>query len=223
VFYDVGKTARRVGLASALVLTAALMAQASSAQKPAPAQKPAIYDNAAVILKTFPGDVQRVQGGVRLRLRTGNWVDIDASINPFGKGAPVICWYAPALHAAGVCVKAPGVTLTLLIDLRNGRRLSAPGRVFLTPDPTLIEIGPDDPHKAPADSLTLVRITPTEILEEGGAEFSGNYGPGAWVDAQCYRLTPYGPGPGGWLEKTAKDWRQVSARQSTVCQKRHGR
>jgi hypothetical protein len=216
VFYDVGKAALRVGLASALTLTCALTAQA------APAAKPAVYDNAAVILKTFPADVQLVKDGVRLRLRNGNWIDIDASINPFGKAAPVICWYAPALHVAAVCMKAPGVTLAMMVDLRNGRRLSAPGRVALTPDPTLLEIGPNDPHKAPADSLTLVRITPTEMLEEGGAEFSGNYGPGVWVDAQCYRLIPYGPGPSGWLEKTPKEWRQVSATQSMVCQKRHG-
>jgi hypothetical protein len=217
VFHDVGKAARRVGLASALVLTGALTAQA------APAAKPQVYENAAVILKTFPADIQRAEGGLRLRLRNGNWVDVDRSINPFGKAAPVICWYAPALHLAGACVRGPGVTLTTLIDLRNGRRLSAPGRIALTPDPTLIEIGPDDPHKAPADSLTLIRITPTEILDEGGAEFSGNYGPGVWIDAECYRLTPYGPGPGGWLEKTAKEWRQVSASQSTICQKRHAR
>lgn len=217
MFHDVGKAARRIGLASALVLTCAPATQA------APTEKPAVYDNATAILKTFPSDVQRVQGGLRLRLKTGNWADIDQSINPFGnKAIPTICWFAPALHVAGACVNGPGVTLTVLIDLRNGRKLSAPGRIRLTPDPTLIEIGPDDPHKAPADSLTLVRITPAEILDEGGAEFSGDYGPGAWADAQCYRLVPYGPGPGGWLEKTGKDWRQVSASQSKVCQKRHG-
>ena len=221
MFHDVGKAARRVGLASALVLTGALAAQASPVGKPA--ARPVIYENAAAILKTFPAEVQRVPDGVRLHLRTGNWVDIDMSANPFGKTAPAICWYAPTLHVAGVCMKAPGAMLTMLVDLRNGRRLSAPGRVALTPDPTLLEIGPNDPHKAPADSLTLVRITPSEIMEEGGAEFSGDYGPGVWVDAQCYRLTPYGPGPGGWLEKTPKEWRQVSASQSTVCQKRHGR
>ena len=215
MFQGVGKIGRRVGLASAMVLTCALAAEA------APAARPIVYENPAAILKTFPADVRRVHDGVRLRLRTGNWVDVTS--NPFGKTPPAICWYAPALHVAGVCMKAPGVTLTMLVDVRNGRRLSAPGRVVLTPDPTLIEIGPDDPHKAPADSLTLVRITPAEILDEGGAEFSGDYGPGVWVDAQCYRLTPYGPGPGGWLEKAAKDWRQVSAPQSTICQKRHGR
>jgi hypothetical protein len=214
VFQGVGKAGRRVGLASALIMAGVATAQA------APATRPTVYENPAAILKTFPADVQRVHDGVRLHLRNGNWVDMVS--NPFGKAVPTICWYAPALHVAGVCMKAPGVTLTMLIDLRNGRRLSAPGRAVLTPDPTLVAIGPDDPHKAPADSLTLVRITPTEILEEGGAEFSGDYGPGVWVDAQCYRLTPYGPGPGGWLEKTAKDWRQVSASQSTICQKRHG-
>jgi hypothetical protein len=213
VFYDVGKAARRMGLASALILACAPAARAADAAKPA------VYENAAAILKTFPAAVQRAQDGVRVRLQNGNWVDV--ATNPFGKVPPVICWYAPGLNLAGVCMRAPGVTLTLLIDLRNGHRLSAPGRLMLTPDPTLIEIGPDDPHKAPADSLTLIRITPTEILEEGGAEFSGDFGPGVWVDAQCYRLTPYGPGRGGWLEKTPKEWRQVSASQSTVCQKRH--
>jgi hypothetical protein len=204
-----------MGMASALTLTCALAAQA------APEAKPVVYDNAAFILKTFPAVVQLAKDGVRVRLTNGNWIDIDESINPFGKTPPLICWYAPTLHIAAVCMKAPGVTLAMMVDLRSGRRISAPGRIALTPDPTLLEIGPNDPHKAPADSLTLVRITPTEILEEGGAEFSGDYGPGVWVDAQCYRLTPYGPGLGGWLEKAGKEWRQVSSVQSTVCQKRH--
>ena len=38
-------------------------------------------------------------GGGVVRLKTGDWLDI--TDNPFGHGAPVLCWYAPAIHVAG--------------------------------------------------------------------------------------------------------------------------
>ncbi len=200
-----------------LALACVLIAPVARA---ATAPRSATYDNTAQILKTFPNVARATPLGVTLHLKTGHWVDVNGNL--FGKAPPVVCWYAPALNVAGVCMNGPGVTVTIMVDLRNGKQLSAPGRASLTPDPTLIAVGPDDPRKVPADSLTLMRVAPTELLEEGGEEFSGDYGPGAWVDDKCYRLTAYGPGPGGWLEKADKDWREVPATKSTFCQKRHG-
>lgn len=210
----VGTAGRRAGSALALAAALALPAMAE-----APA-RPATYDNAARILKAFPDTVGLVPTGVRLRLTNGDWTEVVG--NAFGDDPAVICWYAPALHVAGVCQDAPGVTLTTLLDLSSGRRLSAPGRAALTPDPALIAIGPGGPHRAPSDSMTLIRVTPAGMVEEGGADFGDDDRPGGWVDARCYRLKAGGGEPGGWLEKTSQGWRQVAAAQSTVCRKRHG-
>jgi hypothetical protein len=214
VLQGVGETGRRIGPALAL---AAMLALPATAKVPV---QPATYDSPAQILKAFPGEVGPFANGVRLRLTSGDWTEVVG--NSFGEAPPVICWYAPALHVAGVCQNAPGVTLTILIDLRSGRRVSAPGRASLTAERALIAIGPGGPHHAPSDSVTLVRVTSTGLIEEGGAEFGDDYQPGGWIDARCYRLKAKGPGPGGWLEKTAQGWRQVAAAQSEVCQRRHG-
>jgi hypothetical protein len=218
LFQGAGEAGRRIARTVALACALAAPVMAHGAAKPT--VQPMVYEDSAIILKTFPADVQRMTEGVRLRLKTGDWAEIFG--NPFGKAPAAICWYAPKLQVAGVCQNAPGVTLTVLVDLRNGRHLSAPGRAALTPDPDLISIGPGGVHHTPSDSLTLIRITPAELVDEGGAQFDDAYGPGGWAGADCYRLKAKGPKGDAWLEKTAAGWEQVTAAGSKACRKRHG-
>jgi hypothetical protein len=210
VFKGVGKTGCA---ATALVLAWTLIAppvQASAA--------PAIYRSSGVILKTFPGSVRSIPGGVSFRLKTGRWLDVID--RPLVKDVSAPCLYAPALHVAALCETDGETTVTVLIDLISGRKTIAPGRPTVRPDAKLIVIGPSG--KYIADSLTLVRITPAELVDEGGALFDDDFGPGGWADADCYRLKARRAGPDGWLEKTAAGWSQVSAAQSAICAKRHG-
>jgi hypothetical protein len=180
-----------------------------------------ILTNQDQILKRFPRDTGLLAHGVRVRLKSGGWVEI--SDNPFGKAPPTLCWYAPALHVAGVCQNAVGVAVTILIELNTGRRVSAPGVPVLMPEKGLVAIGPDAAHGVDSDSVTLVKIEADDLVDEGGALFDQDFGPGAWVDGDCYRLTARGAKGGAWLERTASGWRQAEAAESTVCQGRHGR
>ena len=173
----------------------------------------------AQILQRFPDDTGLLTHGVRLRLKSGEWIEV--SDNPFGKGAPVLCWYTPALHVAGVCLNGVGVTVTILVELNAGRRLSAPGVPQLTPGRGLVAIGPD--IGVPSDSVTVIKIEDNDLVDEGGALFDQDFGPGTWVDGDCYRLTARGAKGGAWLERTDSGWLQATAAKSTVCQGRHGR
>jgi hypothetical protein len=175
----------------------------------------------AQILERFPKDTGLVSHGVKVRLKTGSWVDM--TDNPFGRAAPVLCWYAPKLHVVGVCQNGAGVTVTTLIELNTGRRASAPGLPTLMAQDGLVAVGPDKARGVDADSLTLVQVKSDDVVDQGGALFDEDYGPGAWVDSDCYRLTPKSAKGGAWLEKGAAGWRQIPAAQSTVCQGRHGR
>jgi len=212
VFQGLRAGARRIGLAAALcILAAPVHAQ----------QRVETLSDQAQILKRFPRDTGLVRHGARVRLRTGGWLDI--TDNSFGPSAPSLCWYAPALHVAGICQQGSGVTVTTLIELNTGRRVSAPGLAILMPEPGLIAIGPDKARGIDADSVTLVQVKDRDLVDEGGAQFDDDYGPGAWVDGDCYRLTPKGDKGSAWLEKGASGWGQVGAADSKVCQERHGR
>ena len=173
------------------------------------------------ILKRFPDDTGLISHGVRVRLKSGGWVEV--SDNPFGKTPPTLCWFAPALHVAGVCQHAAGVTVTVLIELNSGRRVSAPGLPKLMPEEDLVAIGPDAAHGVPSDSVTLVKVEADDLIDEGGAIFDEDFGPGTWVDGDCYRLAARGAKGVAWLERTDSGWRQAEAAASTVCQGRHGR
>ena len=173
------------------------------------------------ILKRFPRDTGLVTHGAKVRLKSGSWLDI--TDNPFGASAPTLCWYAPSLHVAGICQRGADVLVTVLIELNTGRRVAAPGLAMLMPEPGLIAVGPAAARGADADSITLVQVQPADLIDEGGAQFDENYGPGAWIDGDCYRLTPKAAQGAAWLEKTSTGWRQIPAAGSTVCQGRHGR
>jgi len=200
-------------LATALICAAALATQAHAQSK--------AYSDQAEILKRFPNDTGLVTHGAKVRLKNGDWLDI--TDNPFGRGAPVLCWYAPSLRVAGVCLRGDGVTVTTLIELDTGRRVAAPGLARLMPEPGLIAVGPDAAQGVDADSVTLVQVKANELVDQGGAQFDEDYGPGAWVDGDCYRLTPRSGKGSAWLERSAAGWRQTPAAQSLVCQGRHGR
>ena len=207
-----GRRARPVlALVAALAAPLALHAQSS----------PPVYSDAKDILRRFPSDTGVLEHGARVRLANGAWLEIGD--NPFGKAAPTLCWYAPSLHVAGVCQSAPGVNVVVLIDLRSGHRVTAPGLPRLMPDPALVAIGPDEARGVPSDSVTLVRVEANDLIDEGGALFDEDYGPGGWVDGDCYRLQGKRGKAGGWLEKSASGWRQTPAAQSTLCQGRHAR
>jgi hypothetical protein len=200
------------------------MAAAAACMVAAPVQaKPKVqtFSDQAQILKRFPEDTGLVRHGAKVRLKTGGWLDI--TDNAFGPSAPTLCWYAPALHVAGICQRGSNVMVTTLIELNTGHRVSAPGLARLMPEPGLIALGPDKAHGVEADSVTLVQVKDRDLVDEGGAVFDDDYGPGAWVDGSCYRLTPKGDKGPAWLEKGHSGWSQVSAAQSKVCQKRHGR
>jgi hypothetical protein len=201
------------GLALICALAAPLAAHAQS--------EAVTYRVATDILALFPNDTGTLEHGVRVRLANGAWLEIGD--NPFGKTAPELCWYAPSLHVAGVCQSAPGVNVVVLIDLRSGRRVTAPGLPRLMPEPGLIAVGPDEARGVPSDSVTLVKVAPNDLIDEGGALFDEDYGPGGWVDGDCYRLSGKGGKAGGWLERAASGWRQTPAAQSTLCQGRHAR
>ena len=211
----VDAAARRAlkGLALICALAAPLAAQAQSGAQ--------TYRDAKDILRRFPNDTAKLQHGASVRLANGAWLEI--ADNPFGKTAPELCWYAPSLHVAGICQSAPGVTVVILIDLHSGHRVTAPGLPSLMPEPDLIAIGPDEAHGVPSDSVTLVRVEANDLIDEGGALFDDDYGPGGWVDGDCYRLQGKRGKAGGWLEKSASGWRQTPAAQSTLCQGRHAR
>ena len=206
---------RGAGVATALLcaLTAPLAVRAQA--------KIETFGDQNQILKRFPQDTSLVTHGASVRLKSGEWVEV--TDNPFGKAAPTLCWYAPALHVAGICQNGAGVTVTLLIELNTGRRVAAPGVPRLMSEKGLIAIGPDAVHGVESDSLTLVRIEPDDLIDEGGALFDADFGPGRWVDGDCYRLAARGKKGVAWLEKTKSGWRQAEAAQSTVCQGRHGR
>ncbi|MEI9889581.1 MAG: hypothetical protein WDN45_02135 [Caulobacteraceae bacterium] len=173
------------------------------------------------ILKRFPRDTGVVTHGVKVKLKNGAWLDV--TDNPFGKTAPILCWYAPQIHVAGVCQIGAGVTVTTLVELNTGHRASAPGLPMLMPEEGLVAVGPDKARGVDSDSLTVIQVKNDDIIDEGGALFDEDYGPGAWVDGDCYRLTPKGAKGGAWLEKGSGGWEQVTATASTVCQGRHGR
>jgi hypothetical protein len=187
----------------------------------AQAAGPSAYSDTQEILKTFPKDTGVVSHGAKVRLSSGAWLDV--TDNPFGKAAPQLCWYAPSLHVAGICQGAAGVNVTVLIDLRTGQRVSAPGLASLMPEAGLIAVGPDTARGIESDSVTLIKVEANELVDQGGAQFDTDTGPGAWVDGDCYRLTAKSPAGGGWLEKTPAGWRQVATAQSSVCQGRHAR
>ncbi len=202
---------------AAVALICALAAPlAARAQSDAP-----VYRDAKDILRRFPNDTGRLEHGARVRLANGAWLEIGD--NPFGKAAPELCWYAPSLHVAGVCQSAPGVNVVVLIDLHSGHRVTAPGLPRLMPEPGLIAVGPDETRGVSSDSVTLVKVEPDDLIDEGGALFDEDYGPGGWVDGDCYRLTGKRGKAGGWLERSASGWRQVAKAQSTLCQGRHAR
>jgi hypothetical protein len=179
---------------------------------------PAIYQSPKVILKTFAKSVKTIPGGVTFRLKSGRWLDVID--RPLVKEVSVLCLYAPALHAGALCETDGETTVTVLIDLNTGRKTVAPGRPTVLDGGKLIAIGPSE--KYIADSLTLIRVGPAELADEGGALFDDDFGPGGWADAGCYRLKAKKSGPDAWLEKTGGVWSQVSAEQSSVCAKRHG-
>jgi hypothetical protein len=183
--------------------------------------KPEAFSDQEQILKRFPKETSLVRHGARVLLKTGGWVDL--TDNPFGKSAPTLCWYVPSMHVAGLCQNGPGVTVTTLVELNTGRRLSAPGLPTLMPEAGLVAIGPDKAKGIEADSLTLMQVKADDIVDEGGALFDDDYGPGGWVDGDCYRLTPKAGKGGAWLEKAADGWSQVTDADSKVCQGRHGR
>lgn len=205
----------RTGRAAALMMALAWAVAASSAGA---AGKRAIYDNPSQILKTFPSSIKAVPAGVRLRLATGRWIEVID--RPLVKDPSVPCLYAPSLHLAALCETDGDTTVTVLIDLMSGHKIIAPGRPSLLAGNTLVAIGPTGGFVG--DSLTLIRITPNGLIDEGGALFGEDFGPGGWVDADCYRLKARKGGPDGWLEKTSTSWTQVVAAQSKVCAKRHG-
>ncbi len=204
------------GLVLACALAAPLAVQAVHAQS-----GPAVFRDPQEILRRFPDDTGKLAHGARVRLANGSWLEI--ADNPFSKAPPELCWYAPALHVAGICQAAPGVNVVVLIDLHSGHRVIAPGLPRLMPEPDLIAIGPDEARGVPSDSITLVKVEANDLIDEGGALFDDDYGPGGWVDGECYRLTGKGGKAGGWLEKTASGWRQAPAAQSALCQRRHAR
>jgi hypothetical protein len=188
---------------------------AEAAEAPA---RPTIYENPAQILKTFPSSIKAIAAGVRLRLATGRWIEVID--RPLVKDPSVPCLYAPSLHLAALCETDGDTTVTVLIDLLSGHKVIAPGRPSLLADDTLVAIGPTGTFVA--DSLTLIRITPSGLIDEGGALFDENFGPGGWADADCYRLKTRKAGADAWLEKTSTGWSQVKAAQSKVCATRHG-
>lgn len=212
MFQGLGRGARRIGLAAAAVC---VLAGAGHAQ-----QKVETFSDQAQILKRFPKDTGLVRHGAKVRLKTGGWLDI--TDNSFGTAPPTLCWYVPALHVAGICQAGKDVMVTILIDLNTGRRVAAPGLATLMPEPGLITIGPDQARGIDADSVTLVQVEGRELVDEGGVVFDDDYGPGGWVDGDCYRLTPKGGKGPAWLERGASGWDQVSAADSKVCRKRHG-
>lgn len=217
MFQCFGEQGRRAALAVALCALAA----PAFAEKAAPRPKIEVLRDQARILQRFPKDTGLVRHGVKIRLRTGDWLEV--TDNPFGPSAPTLCWYAPALHLAGVCQTGRGVIVTTLIELHSGRRATAPGLPVLRPERGLIAIGPDPARGADADSLTLVQVEDRDLIDEGGALFDDDYGPGAWVDGDCYRLTPKTGKAAAWLEKTRAGWQEVPAAQSAVCQGRHAK
>ena len=212
-----GSSGWRLCAGAAAMAVCALTPAASARAQP----KIEILTDQDQILQRFPHDTGLLAHGVRVRLKSGRWVEI--SDNPFGKTPPTLCWYAPALHVAGVCQNGQGVTVTVLIELNSGRRASAPGAPSLMPEKDLVSIGPDAARGVESDSVTLVKIEADDLVDEGGALFDQDFGPGGWVDGDCYRLTARGAKGGAWLERTDSGWRQAEAAASTVCQGRHGR
>lgn len=209
---------KQVGLCAASAFLAICTLAGPSAAK---AAGPVAYSDAQQILKAFPKDTGLAPHGAKVRLNSGAWLDV--TDNPFGKAAAELCWYAPSLHVAGICQGSPGVNVTVLIDLRTGQRVSAPGMPSLMPEPGLIAVGPDAAHGVESDSVTLIKVDANALIDQGGAQFDADTGPGAWIDGDCYRLTAKSPAGGGWLEKTSQGWQQVATAQSTICQGRHAR
>ncbi len=208
-----GSEVRGAGLAAMICALTAFAAQAQ------PQPKTEVLTDQAQILARFPDDTALVAHGARVRLKNGHWVDI--TDNPLGRSSPVLCWYAPRLHVAGVCQTGQGVAVTVLIELNSGHRVTAPGLASLLPEPGWIAVGPDDQRGVGSDSVTLVQVERNNILDKGGAQFDDDYGPGGWVDGDCYRLTPKGDKGAAWLEKTKAGWQEIPAAQSAVCQGRH--
>jgi hypothetical protein len=213
VFQRACLNARRAGLAAAM---ACVLGAAAAHGQP----KGDVLTDQSQILARFPDDTALVPHGARVRLRNGHWVEV--TDNPLAKSAPVLCWYAPRLHVAGICQMGQGVAVTVLIELNSGHRVTAPGLARLLPERGWIAVGPDEQSGVGSDSVTLVKIERNDLLDEGGAQFDEDYGPGAWVDGDCYRLTPKGGKGAAWLEKTRAGWQEIPATQSAVCQGRHG-
>jgi hypothetical protein len=199
----------------AAAILCALIVPAAYAQT-----KPEVITSQDQILKRFPKDASLIQHGAKVRLKSGDWLEV--TDNPFGKAPPRLCWYAPSLHVIGICQSGRGATVTTLIELNSGRRVAAPGAPRLMPEPGLIAVGPDKAKGVESDSVTLVRVEKDDIIDEGGALFDQDYGPGGWVDGDCYRLTGKGGKGAAWLERTPAGWLQAPAGESKVCQGRHG-
>lgn len=201
--------------AGCLLAALAALGAAQAAAKPS---KPAVHTDQAEILKAFPSQVEPMTHGVRLRLTTGAWAEVVDS--PFApSAAPVLCWYAPSLNVAGVCqLIPPDLNITAVINLRNGRRISLPGHLALSPEPGLLTVGADPKDRA--DSMSLVRVSADDVFEEGDVSFDEGVGPAGWAGPGCFRLnTKAGK---AWLEKRGRRWLQVSPARSKVCQKRYG-
>jgi hypothetical protein len=208
---SVGNSGRAAALMLALVWTLAAPVAIAAA-------KPAIYRDPALILKTFPAAIQAIPGGARFRLTSGRWIEVID--RPLVKDTSVLCLYSPSRHFAALCETDGDTTVTILIDLQSGHKVVAPGRPSMLAGNTLVAIGPSD--RFVADSLTLIRVTPKGLVDEGGALFDEDFGPGGWADADCYRLKAKKGGADDWLEKTPAGWTQVKAAQSKGCARRHG-
>jgi hypothetical protein len=219
-FGTIGRLGR--GALSALALALALHASAQAAEP----SGGGLIVGEAQLFQQFPGRFALAhdgpRDGVQVRLDNGSWLTF--TDNMFSKTAPpTMCWYAPKLSVAGVCMSGEDVSLTILVDMKTGHRLSAPGLAGLTPDPRLISVGPGGPHNGDTDSITLIRVAADGLVEEGGALFDDGYRPGDWKSARCYRLAPPAGRAAMWLERSADGaWKTTPAPQS-ACQGRHAR
>jgi hypothetical protein len=213
-------TIGRVGL-GALALALLLQAGALAAE---PSTRGEVIEGQDQLFQQFPDRFaiipQGAKTGVQIRIGTGAWLPF--TDNVFNKTPPTLCWYAPKLSVAGVCMVGDDVSLTVLVDLKTGRRLQAPGLARLTPDPRLIAVGPGGPHNSATDSITLIRASADGLVDEGGATFDDGFAPGDWKDARCYRLTPPTGGAAMWLERSSDgSWRTAPADQS-ACRRKYG-
>ncbi len=75
-------------------------------------------------------------------------------------------------------------------------------------------------QNSPTLTITLLRVTPRDVFEEGDVSFDDDVSPAGWAGLGCFRLkTKAG---GAWLEKGVSGWTQRTPAQSAICQKRHG-